>query len=313
MPPFASGAMARPEVRPRVLLSMTGFGEARTQTEGLAAAVEVRAVNNRHLKVTVRGTEPYPMFEAELEKVVRRHIHRGTITIHVRVDRLNRPTDLTLNAAALTTYLRQIRRACDDAGTPEFAAPLVAGVLTLPGVAPEARHLGTPPDDEWPVVERTLESALTKLGTMRHEEGRAMAAELLALHGTISTELAAVRGLLPAVTADFRQRILDRVRQAVADAGVLVHPDHLIREVALFADRTDVAEEVTRLAAHLDQFVELVRNGNEAGRKLDFVIQEMGRETNTLGSKAGDVTVSRHVFEIKATLEKIRELVQNVE
>ena len=115
------------------------------------------------------------------------------------------------------------------------------------------------------------------------------------------------------MTTDYRQRLLERVRQAVADAGVAIQPDHLIREVALFADRTDVSEEVTRLASHLDQFAEIVRKGEEAGRKLEFVIQEMGRETNTLGSKAGDVAITRHVFEIKATLEKIRELVQNVE
>ncbi|HVL15757.1 MAG TPA: YicC/YloC family endoribonuclease [Gemmata sp.] len=292
---------------------MTGFGEARTQTDGLSAGVEVRAVNNRHLKVTVRGTDPYPMFEAELEKVVRRHVRRGTVTVHVRVDRQARPADLNLNTAALVAYLRQIRTACDGAGTPEFAPALVAGVLTLPGLAPEARHMGSPPDEEWPLVERTLEGALTKLDEMRREEGRAMAAELLALHGTIRGELDAVRLLLPAVTSDYRTRLLERVRQAVSDAGVVVHADNLIREVALFAERTDVAEEVTRLSAHLDQFSELVRKGEEAGRKLEFVIQEMNREANTLGSKAGDVAVSRHVFEIKATLEKVRELVQNVE
>jgi uncharacterized protein (TIGR00255 family) len=292
---------------------MTGFGEARTQTETLAAGVEVRAVNNRHLKVTVRGTDPYPMFEAEVEKVVRRHIRRGTITIHIRVDRQNGPTDLRLNTTALTSYLRQIHDACVSAGTAEYAAPLLAGVLALPGVAPEARYLGSPPDDEWPVVEQTLDAALRRLNGMRREEGNAMANELLTLHNTIRTEIAAVRALLPTVTADYRQRLLERVRQAVSDAGVAVHPDHLIREVALFADRTDVAEEVTRLAAHLDQFAEIVRKGDEAGRKLEFVIQEMGREVNTLGSKAGDVSVSRHVFEIKATLEKTRELVQNVE
>ena len=296
-----------------MLLSMTGFGEARTQTDGLSAGVEVRAVNNRHLKVTVRGTDPYPMFEAELEKVVRRHVRRGTVTVHVRVDRQARPADLNLNTAALVAYLRQIRTACDGAGTPEFAPALVAGVLTLPGLAPEARHMGSPPDEEWPLVERTLEGALTKLDEMRREEGRAMAAELLALHGTIRGELDAVRLLLPAVTSDYRTRLLERVRQAVSDAGVVVHADNLIREVALFAERTDVAEEVTRLSAHLDQFSELVRKGEEAGRKLEFVIQEMNREANTLGSKAGDVAVSRHVFEIKATLEKVRELVQNVE
>jgi uncharacterized protein (TIGR00255 family) len=296
-----------------VLLSMTGFGESRTQTDGLGVAVEVRALNNRHLKVTVRGTDPYPMFEAEIEKVVRRHVRRGTVTVHIRVERAPRPADLTLNTPALTTYLQQVRAACEDAGTPEFAPPLLAGVLALPGVAPEPRHFGTPPDDEWPAVEKTLEAALRRLDEMRREEGDAMAAELLAHHRTVAAELDSLRTLMPGVMADYRQRLLERVRQAIADTGVIIQPEHLVREIALFADRADVSEEVTRLSAHLTQFAELVRKGDEAGRKLEFVLQEMGREANTLGSKAGDVMVSRHVFEIKATLEKVRELVQNVE
>ena len=292
---------------------MTGFGEARTQTDRLAAEVEVRAVNNRHLKVTVRGTDPYPMFEAEVEKVVRKHVHRGTITIHVRVARQAGGVDLALNTAALAAYLRQVRLACEEAGTPEYVGPLLSGVLALPGVAPEGRSPGSPPPDEWPVVEQTLTAAFTNLNEMRREEGQAMAAELLALHGTITGELAAIRTLLPTVTSDYRTRLLERVRQAVGDSGVAIHPEHIVREVALFSDRTDVAEEVTRLSAHLDQFAELVRKGDEAGRKLEFLIQEIGRETNTLGSKAGDVAISRHVFEIKSALEKVRELALNVE
>lgn len=296
-----------------MLLSMTGFGESRTQADGLGVSVEVRALNNRHLKVTVRGTDPYPMFEAEIEKVVRRHVRRGTITVHIRVERAARPVDLNLNTPALLSYLRQIQIACEQAGTPDFARHLLAGVLGLPGVAPEARHYGTPSDEEWPVVEQTLEGALRRLDTMRRDEGRAMAEELLTHHRSVAQELDALRVHLPRVTTDYRLRVLERVRQAVADAGVAIQPEHLIREVALFADRTDVAEEVTRLCAHLGQFAELVRKGEEAGRKLEFVLQEMGREVNTLGSKAGDVAISRHVFEIKATLEKVRELVQNVE
>jgi uncharacterized protein (TIGR00255 family) len=293
---------------------MTGFGEARSQTDALTVAVEVRAVNNRYLKVTVRGTDPYPMLEPELEKVVRRHVRRGTLLVHVRVERQARSADLRLNAAALAAYIQQVRAACAEAGAPEFAAPILAGALALPGVAPEGAHVGSPPDDEWPAVERTLEDALRKLDGMRRDEGRAMANELLLHHRHVADQLELIRGHLPGVTAEYRQRLLERVRQAVAEAGVAVEPEHLIREVALFADRSDVAEEATRLASHLDQFVEVVRTGGEgAGRKLEFVLQEMGRETNTLGSKAGDVTVSRHVVEIKATLEKIRELVQNVE
>jgi uncharacterized protein (TIGR00255 family) len=180
-------------------------------------------------------------------------------------------------------------------------------------VAPEAGFFGTPPDDEWPLVERTLDSALQRLNAMRRAEGQTMSGELLSHHRVIAAELDGVRSIVPAIAGDYRRRLLDRVRVALGESGVTVHPDHLIREVALFVERMDVSEEVIRLSAHLEQFAELVRKGEEAGRKLEFVIQEMGRETNTLGSKAGDVNVSRHVFEIKATLEKIRELVLNVE
>ena len=282
-------ARARPRQSPMrptgVLLSMTGFGEARTQADGLGVAVEVRAVNNRHLKVTVRGTDPYPLLEAELEKVVRRHVRRGTLTVHVRVERPARPADLNLNAAALRTYLQQIRAACEEAGTPEFAARSWPGCWPC-RASPRSRATSArPPDDEWPVVEQTLDAALRRLDAMRREEGRAMADELLAHHRTVADQLDAVRGAPAACDHDYRQRLLERVRQAVGDAGVAIQPEHLIREVALFADRTDVSEEVTG-SAPPDQFAELVRKGDEAGRKLEFVVQEMGRETNTLGSKA---------------------------
>ena len=297
-----------------MLLSMTGFGEARTQTDAVTAAAEVRAVNNRHLKVTVRGTDPYPLLESEVEKVVRRHVRRGSLLIHLRVERPAKAADLRLNAAALTAFVAQVRDACAAAGSPELAGPALAGVLALPGIAPDSVRVGAPPDDEWPVVEKTLDAALRNLDGMRREEGTAMAAELLAHHRAVTDELDHVRRHVPQVMADYRQRLLDRLKVVLAEAGVGITPENLIREVALYADRSDVSEEVTRLSAHLDQFAQLVRAGGEgAGRKLEFVLQEMGREANTLGSKAGDVTISRHVVEIKATLEKTRELVQNVE
>jgi uncharacterized protein (TIGR00255 family) len=119
---------------------------------------------------------------------------------------------------------------------------------------------------------------------------------------------------MPGVVESYRQRVRDRVGQALADHNVSLRPEDLIREVAVFAERTDVAEEVTRLGSHLEQFEAIVRTEDDGpGRKLEFLVQEMGREANTIGSKAGDVAVSRHVVEIKATLEKVRELVQNVE
>ncbi len=296
-----------------MLLSMTGFGSATRRSQGLTIEVDVRSVNNRHLKVSVRGTDPYPLYESEIEKVIRRTVRRGSVSVYVRVERPYPVTGSAINTEALTAYIHQIRRACEAAGCPEYAGPLMTAALTLPGVMPEPRHLGSPPDEEWPLVRATLESALEKLDAMRAEEGRATSAELMELHAAIRKELAGVRSLLPTITTGYRQRLLDRVNSALAEAGVSLQPEHLIREVALFADRTDVSEEVTRLTSHLEQFVAIVKEGTEAGRRLEFLVQEMGREANTLGSKAGDIGISRHVLEIKATLEKIRELVQNIE
>ncbi|MDY3553023.1 YicC/YloC family endoribonuclease [Gemmata sp. JC717] len=296
-----------------MLLSMTGFGAARIDAEGFGVAVEVRAVNNRHLKLTVRGSDPYPLLESELEKVVRRHVRRGTLHVHIRVERQGGAAAPVLNTAVLGDYLKQLRTACLAAGTPELIAPLAAGALSLPGVAPETRNGAAPPDDEWPVVEKALEAALVKLTEMRREEGKALATELLGHRQTIADQLDAIKTLLPGVVTEYRHRILERVKTAVADAGLVLNAETVVREVALFADRTDVSEEVMRLSSHLDQFAALLWKGEEAGRKLEFVIQEMGRETNTIGSKAGDVVISRHVVEMKSTLEKLREQVQNVE
>ncbi|HKA08657.1 MAG TPA: YicC/YloC family endoribonuclease [Gemmataceae bacterium] len=298
-----------------MLLSMTGFGEARFQGENLTLSVEVRTVNNRYLKVSVRGSDPYPMLEPELEKLVRKYVRRGTVTIHVRCDRQVRGTDFALNVVALRSYLEQVKAVSDQIGWQVPMSALLGQILALPGVAPEPGGItGRPPDEEFATVERTLEAALTRLQTMRQQEGRAMADDLLAHRQTIADQLGEIRRAVPLVVESYRQRLRDRVSQALAEHNVTLRPEDLIREVAIFAERSDVSEEVSRLGSHLEQFESIVRTEDDGpGRKLEFLVQEMGREANTIGSKAGDVAVSRHVVEIKSALEKVRELVQNVE
>jgi len=297
-----------------VLLSMTGFGDGRGEGSGFTVGVEIRSVNNRHLKLNVRGTEPYPLLESEFEKVIRKTVRRGTVLVHIRVDRSPRPGETRLNEAVLASYLEQLRNACERSGTLALLPALATNVLTLPGVAPEPSLTGGVPDDEWPVVERVLTDAIIRLNEARAAEGQTIAVEFLGHHKQLVGWLDTVRGLMPGVVENYRQRLLDRIRIAVAQAGASLEPQNLIREVALYADRTDVAEEVSRLTGHFESFAELVKAGAEgAGRRLEFVIQEMGREVNTLGSKAGDVAISRLVVEMKSTLEKIREQVQNIE
>jgi uncharacterized protein (TIGR00255 family) len=162
-------------------------------------------------------------------------------------------------------------------------------------------------------MERVLGQALGRLQAMRQEEGRAMAQELLSLRDHIGGHLAAVRERAPRVAVLYRDRLLERVRGLLAEVDVQLDRSDLIKEVSIFAERSDIAEEVVRLASHLDQFQGIVNEPESAGRKLEFLTQEMFREANTIGSKAGDVDISRHVVEIKGALEKIRELIQNVE
>ena len=296
------------------MLSMTGHGEARGESGSLRVSAEVRSVNNRHFKLSLRAPEPFNLMEVEFERVVRRFVRRGTIMIQLRVERPFAAQDYRINPVALRSYVEQVRAACAGFSPPVDADRLAAQILALPGVAPEPGAGAASADDDWPEIEPVLVAALERLQTFRQREGARMADELVEYHADIVERLERIRQRGPQVVAGLRERLLERVRNALADSGVSVEPSDLIREVAIAAERSDIAEELVRLASHLEQFEQVVRKDEEApGRKLEFVVQEMGRETNTIGSKAGDVEVSRQVVEIKATLEKVRELIQNIE
>jgi uncharacterized protein (TIGR00255 family) len=296
-----------------VLLSMTGYGEARYQSDALTLSIELRALNNRYLKVALRASEPYHLLESEFEKVIRRSVRRGTLQVHCRCERRAGEQDFRINPTALRSYLTQIQAVCDAIGLHERNNPLFAGVLALPGVVPESASLTAHLEEDWPVIERVLQEALGRLQTMRKEEGRAMAEELLAHRDTIAAHLERIRGHIPHVAVAYRDRLHERVRALLGELDVKIDRSDLIKEVSIFAERSDIAEEVVRLASHLGQFQEMMNDAESPGRKLEFLTQEMFREANTIGSKAGDVAISREVVEIKGTLEKIRELVQNVE
>jgi uncharacterized protein (TIGR00255 family) len=291
---------------------MTGYGEARHQGEDLSVSVELRALNNRYLKVSLRAADPYHLLEPEFEKVVRRVVRRGTLQVHLRCERAAAPQDYRVNVTALRSYLAQLRPLAAEVGLANGGG-LLGSILALPGVVPEPGGFSSHIDDDWPVLERVLQEALGRLQTMRQEEGRAMAQELLSHRDAIARHLGRIRTRIPQVAAAFRDRLYERVRAVLADLDVQLDRSELIKEVSIFSERSDIAEEVVRLSSHLDQFQEMMNEAESPGRKLEFLTQEMFREANTIGSKASDVEISREVVEIKGTLEKIRELVQNVE
>jgi uncharacterized protein (TIGR00255 family) len=294
-----------------MLLSMTGYGEAHHQSETLSLSIELRTLNNRYLKVSVRAPEPYNLLEPEFEKVVRRTVRRGTVQVMLHCRRQHSPQDFQVNATALRSYLGQLKGLAQEFGTEPGA--LLGALLALPGVVPEPGNATFDANEEWPILERVLEEALGRLHTMRQEEGRAMAAEFLQYREQIAGELAQIRERAPGVVAAFRDRLHERVRNLLGELDIEIDRSELIKEVSVFAERSDIAEEAVRLASHLEQFRDIMNEPESPGRKLEFLTQEMFREANTIGAKASDVEIARRVVEIKGALEKIRELVQNVE
>lgn len=293
---------------------MTGYGESSRQGNTLAIAIELRSVNNRYLKVSLRAPESYQILEPEFEKVLRKLVRRGTVQVNLRVHRVKETQDQSLRLDVLKSYLNQVAKVALEIKLPQEACNLLMGnVLHLPGIVPEGQVGAKTLDEDWPEIEKTLEIALAKLQSMRRTEGGVMALELMALRNKIVEHLGSIKVLIPQVMEAYKDRLLDRVRKLLESTEAQIQPSDLIREVAIFAERSDIAEEVTRLDSHLEQFGKVMEQEEGAGRKLEFLTQEMVRETNTMGSKAADVKITRHVVEIKGDLERIRELIQNVE
>ena len=305
---------------------MTGFGEARIQDDRWSVGVEVRTVNNRHLKLNAKISDPYGSLEPEFEKLVRETIRRGTVQLSVRVDRPKRAEDYRLNLVAIQSYRDQLRTLLGPSRLPPPWKPGqepppppppreldLGAILGLPGVVEERRQAVEDPHHDWPALAGVVSEALAKLQKARADEGRTMADELIALGRAAAVQLEKIAERGPEVVAAYQKRVTERVQALLEGKGATVEPKDLIREVAIFAERADIAEEVVRLRAHFAQYAEVIAEPESSGRKLEFVVQEMGRETNTIGSKANDTEISRGVVEIKGIFEKIRELIQNVE
>ena len=293
-----------------MLLSMTGFGGAQGQAEGVEYAVEVRSVNNRYFKGIIRLPESWGHAEAEIEKLVRSRISRGTVTLSIRMKVPDDEAAYRVNTAALTRYVEQLRPLEMDAN-PAFRIDLGA-MLQLPGVCQP------PPMEELCQKTRSglmqlVGQALDALMKMRQEEGKAVDADLRGHCRVIEENLAAVCERSPDVVKLYYERLAARVEELTTAGRVKIDEETLAREVAIYAERCDIAEEISRLTGHMDQFRQALDSAETGGRKLDFIAQEMLREANTIASKANDADIGRAVVEIKTAIDRIKEQVQNVE
>jgi len=290
---------------------MTGFGEASATQGGAHYFIEIRSLNNKYFKSTVRLPEQVQGLEAEIEQRLRDRLARGTITVNARINDSGETAAYEINTKALSRYIEQIRRVPQLAGE----SPSLSALLGLPGVL-------QPPSDEEARFETAraailplLEKACDGVLAMREREGRVLVEDVRQNLALIAKRLEQVTGRAPAVVADYELRLKNRIETMLREADHAVETGDLIREIAAYAERTDIAEEIKRLSAHLDQFEELLAGskGKPIGRTLDFLSQEMLREANTIASKSPDAVISRNIVEIKGSIDRIKEQVQNIE
>jgi uncharacterized protein (TIGR00255 family) len=290
--------------------SMTGFRSAAADDHGIACTVEIRSVNNRFFKAVIKLPDKLANLEPEIDKTLRETIGRGSLVLAVSVKDAVSTASISINAAVLKTYVDQIESLARHLDRPSTVD--LAGLLSLPGVV----EAGEDPDylaTHEALVIRLVRDALAHLNDMRKREGASLWADLQKHLDVIRTSLEKIAAHAPQVVRAYHEKLKTRVNQMVNDAKLSLSDQDLLKEVALFADRADISEEIARLGGHLEQFVNVCDREDQAGRKLDFIAQEMLREANTIASKANDASIARLTVDIKSAIDRIKEQVQNVE
>lgn len=292
--------------------SMTAFGRCRMTVDGRDITVELRSVNNRYFDCSVR----LPRSLSYLEERVKPHlqakgISRGKVDVFIGVELIGEEeTNITLDNGCAAGYIAALRRLRD-----EFSLPDDISVMTV-AQNRDIFRITKPEDDadrEWARVLPVLDDAADKLLTARRAEGERLHADISVKLGSIRQNTARIAELSAADAAGYRDKIEERIRAMLADNRVSVDENRLLTECAIAADRLAVDEELVRLGSHFDTFAEIASSSEPAGRKLDFLLQEMNREVNTVGSKCQNAAIARLVVDCKCELEKIREQIQNIE
>jgi uncharacterized protein (TIGR00255 family) len=288
---------------------MTAFGRGEAEGDGYRFTVEMRSVNHRFCDVQVKLPRRYSQFEEEIRKRVAASFARGRVEVSVTGDEaLEKAEHLTVNGELARAYARLLRDLQKDLGLGEDLR--LETLLTF-------RDIFTIKEDEesqarsWRVLSGALEGAVTECLRMRAKEGANIAADFSARLRRLEKLAGEIEARAPSVVQGVRDRLSERIQALLGE--VPVDEGRLAQEVALLADRSDITEEVVRLRSHVRQFRDQLDSGGPCGRQLEFLLQEMNREVNTVGAKASDLAISRQVIEAKSELERMREQVQNIE
>ena len=289
--------------------SMTGYGRKQDVINGLSIVVEMKSVNHRFYEYSSRLPRGYGFLDDKLKSYIQQRVSRGKVDVFVQIHALETAgSEVVVDHGLAESYLNALRELSDRY---ELRDDLSAAALSRYPDVLTVRQAEVDEDAVWEAVCRVTDGALDRFVAMRELEGARMREDVLSRADTIRKAVAEVEARSPETVRAHMEKVENRIRELLD--GVPVDEARLLNEAAVFADKVAVAEETVRLASHLDQLEQLLNSSEAVGRKLDFLVQEINRETNTIGSKCSDLSLTRIVVDIKAEIEKIREQIQNIE
>jgi uncharacterized protein (TIGR00255 family) len=291
-----------------MILSMTGYGSGSAQKDDITVSVEIRTVNHRFLDLHIRLSREYLFLEGEIQQLVRSALDRGRVEVNTTIQNTSASAFL-VNSNLVKGYMEaseKLKREFNLHDSLDLKA-----ILSLPGVLQNRDMVTDNAGIISGLVAAAVRPALEGVRQMRRKEGEALRADMLKNLSSVEESSREIQRLSINSASEYMQKLRDRLSQLLTQGGV--DPQRLAQEAALLADKCDISEEVARLKSHLEQYYALMDGKEKAGKKLDFLLQELQREANTILSKSGNLEVSRNAISIKADIEKLREQVQNVE
>ena len=289
--------------------SMTGFGREHVVTNGREIIVEIRSVNHRYYEFTARTPRSYGYLDEKLKAFLKNGISRGKVEASVSIyNQEGTDAQIELNGSVAKGYLQALRGAADELSLEDDLA--LSSIMRLPDVFTVVKKT----DDEeviWNEVKAVAQVALDRFVDMRNVEGKKMYDDITYHLNIIEETVEKIENQSPSIAESYRDRLYSKIKEVLADRNF--DEQRVLTEVAIFSEKVAIDEETVRLRSHISQFRDLVDSNEPVGRKLDFLVQEMNREVNTIGSKAQDLSITKMVVELKSEIEKIREQIQNIE
>jgi uncharacterized protein (TIGR00255 family) len=288
---------------------MTGYGRAEKILHGRDITVEIRAVNHRYYEYSSRIPRAYGYIDEKLKAMLKNNISRGKIEVAVTINNIEgRDSVICINKGAAEGYINALRSVSSELGLADDLS--LSNLIKLPDIF----NVQKAPDDEeeiWLDVKETASETLENFLSMRTTEGERLKNDVVARAESIKEMVGKVEELAPLTVENYRNRLFSKLSEVLKDNNI--DEQRILTEAAIFAEKIAVDEETVRLRSHISQLESMLESDEAVGRRLDFIVQEMNRETNTIGSKAQDVNIARIVIDIKAEIEKIREQIQNIE